>query len=281
MSEREPWRDYERLLPDTHRLIRHVEEQTGRIVEIQPEPAIRSRGRAIYVVTDPDPDHHLILYDPAERRFLDHLVAHELGHVREFAEAEPEDRVVPIMTSNRRARVTEQLLPELDLMLRRGFPPTAVREVLPIWLSGTVAQLADTPSDCWIERRIAREYPGLRANQSASLREQAKTLHQVLDPRVAAVTPESIWIASNAMNFCLVHVIAELVDEPALLARYRDTRIRALGQELLEVVEETGDQGLAGDRTVSNRWAARLGVVDWFEWRRLDQLPRGSRHAWE
>jgi hypothetical protein len=281
MKERPVWEDYESLLPDTHRLIRHVEEQTGRTVEIQPEPAIRGRGRAIYVVTDPDPDRHLILYDPAERRFLDHLVAHECGHILRFAEAEPGARVVPIMTTECRTRAIDQLGPELTDLVRRGYPRGVLADVVPIWLSGTVAQLSDTPSDIWIERFIANDYPGLRKVQEASLMRQARELHLVAGKAVERVTPRSVWIASNAMNYALVKAVARLFHRTELMTPYTFSPSRTLGESLFAMVEAEPDDGLAGDRWLSERWAEELGLRDWLEWRRLEELPAGFRHAWE
>ena len=94
------------LLTATEALLSEVEQLTGRTVEIRSESAIRGRGRAIYVVTDPDPTRHLILYDPQHQSDLDHLVAHECGHIQRFALAAPSDRTVAVMTSERRAEAT-------------------------------------------------------------------------------------------------------------------------------------------------------------------------------
>ena len=58
-----------------------VEDETNRHLIIRPDDQIRGRGRAIFVVSDPNPDHHLVLFDPLESRYLDHLVAHECGHI--------------------------------------------------------------------------------------------------------------------------------------------------------------------------------------------------------
>ena len=53
------------LLPETRRLLTSVELETGRQINIRPDQAIRGRGRAIYVVSDPNPrDRHLVLVDP-------------------------------------------------------------------------------------------------------------------------------------------------------------------------------------------------------------------------
>ncbi len=280
MSER-PRYEQPSLLPETRRLLRDVEERTRRPVEVRPDAAVRERGRAIYVVTDPDRSRHLVLYDPRHEPFVDHLVAHECGHIVRFADAKAEDQRVPVMSRERRAIAIRQLRPELTGLLRAGLPEGALHEVLPIWLSGTIAQISDTPSDIRIERWLWSEYPGLREAQRASLVDQVRTLHLVLRRPVEEVTPRSLWVASNAMNYALVSAVSEFLDRPDLLRPYQVSPSRRLGEELLAMVDATPDGGLATDRELSGRWAERLGFRHWPEWRALDALPAGFRHAWE
>ncbi len=269
------------LLPETRRLLSKVEQETGRQINIRPEQAIRGRGRAIYVVSDPNPDQHLVLFDPAESRFLDHLVAHESGHILRFHRAEPQERVVPVLTGERRSRALRQLLPDIQTLVKRGIPEAAIAEVYSIWLSGTIAQLSDTPADIRIERWIWRDFPDLRQAQEASLRHQVKTLQLVASPAVQTVTPKSVWRASNAMNYALVRAISELFSDKTLLRPYAGSWAMSAGDELYRMVDESPDLGLADDRRLSNLWAERLGFRGWYEWRRLDELPKGFRHAWE
>jgi hypothetical protein len=269
------------LLPDTRRLLAEVEAETGRRVDIRADAAVRARGRAIYVVTDPDPERHLILFDPKEQPYLDHLVGHECGHILRFARAEPEDRTVPVMTGERRAKAIRQLLPEILELVKRGIPEGAIADVYSVWLSGTIAQLSDTPADMFIESWLWAEHPGLRRAQEASLRSQIKTLHLISRPVVAAFTPESVWKASNAMNYALVKTVSQLLSDRSLKHPYAHSPALKLGEELFDLVDASPDEGLAGDRRLSMAWAKRLGFEDWFEWRRLEELPRGFRHAWE
>lgn len=279
MTER-PRGELPSLLPETQRLIAAVAAETGRPLEIRPDAAIRGRGRAIYVVSDPNPEQHLVLFDPAESRFLDHLVAHEIGHILRFHRAQPEERVIPVLTAERRRRAVRQLLPEIQTLIRRGLPEQAIAEVYSIWLSGTIAQLSDTPADIRIERGIWRESPALRRQQEASLRHQIRTLHLVARPQVEAVTPRSVWVASNAMNYALLKAVGGLLGDESVIRPYTG-EIRRLGDELYEMVESSAEDGLVDDRRLSGLWAERLGFGEWFEWRRLAELPKGFRHAWE
>ncbi len=269
------------LLPLTHALLRDVEARTGRPVVVRADPAVRDRGRAIYVVSDPDPSRHLVLYDPAERRHLDHLVIHEIGHLRAFSDAAPEERTVPVLTERARLRAITQLGRELERLVERGVPERLLPELLPIWLSGTVAQLVDTPADIAIELDMSNSSPGLRSHQRASLEAQAIELHRVLLPQVRAVTPPSIWLASNAMNYALLRSVGRFLNEPWMWRPYAGTVMASVGDELLALGGGVTGTDLAANHALSGRWAGRLGFRGWFEWRRLDELPGDSKHAIE
>ena len=280
MKEREPV-EHQRLHPEVESLLGRIEDETGRPVEIRPDNRIRDRARAVYLATDPDPDRHLILYDPDLEPHLSHLVAHECGHIIRLAEADPDDKTVPIVTITRRARAISRLLPELYSLAQQGVPAGALTDLTSIWLSGTVAQLADTPSDIRIERWISHQLPDLRLDQEDSLEDQLRTTALGLRPVVVAFTPRSVWQASTAMNYALAKSCAVALDRPDFVRPFRGTSVAKLGGELVELFDRCADNGLAGDRRVSEAWASRLGIREWFEWRRVDELPAEFQRMWE
>lgn len=273
--------DCDNLHPELVALLREIEVETGRRVDIQANRAIRDRARAVYVVTDPDPTRHLILYDPKYEAHLSHLVAHEGGHIRRFASASPDDRTVAKMTPASRERAIRELYPELHRLVDSGVPEGALADLMPIWLGGTITQLADTPSDIHIERWIWERLPAMRTVQQDSLLSQTKANAASMRAVVGAFTPKPIWTASNAMNYVSARAYARLLDRPVLRRPYRGTKIETLGEELFEMLEETQGDGLAADREVSNRWAQKLGLSDWFEWTTLDAVPPDVRHGWQ
>ncbi len=270
-----------RLLRETQRLIGGVEGRTGRRVEIVPNEAIRGHGRAVYVASDLDPERHLIYYDPLHERFLDHLVAHECGHIIRLFDAPPEERAVTATTGEQRERIVEQLLPDIERLVRSGITAGAIAHVLPIWLSGTIAQLSNTPPDIHIERWIQRAYPELRGVQKRSLADQVTEHALALQPDVREVTPSVLWKASNAMNAALARSVADLCNEPDWLRPYRGTAAARTADKLLAILDGEGDMGLAGDRRTSERWAKHLGLEGWVTWTRLDHLPSRITRAWE
>jgi hypothetical protein len=57
-----------------------------------------------------------------------------------------------------------------------------------------------------------------------------------------------------------------------LVRDYADSSIVALGKELAAVLDEP-DAGFEGDVRESNRWAAILGITDWFDWQAFEDVP--------
>lgn len=279
MHERERRSSVE-LLPVTRELLAQVERETGRPVVIRPEPAIKTRGRAMYAVSDPDRSRHLVLFDPDEQRHLDHLVAHEIGHIIQFATAAPDNRLLPLTTHAHFKTAAEELADDLARLSRQGFSARSLAEAVRLWATGIVAQLSDIPADIAIEGWI-RGNPPLRSAQRNSLADQAVLLARSMRPAVRAFTPPRIWIASNAMNYALTKPVAGFLNEPWMLRPYRNTEPSRLGDELLELRRELDPQDLEGHRRVSNTWAERLGFSRWFAWSSLDQLPSDIRGGWE
>jgi hypothetical protein len=268
------------LLPITRSLLHQIEEDTARPVVIRADARVRERGRAVYVASDPDPTRHLILYDPAQERHLDHLVAHECGHTSRLAEADPSERVVPVLTEARRAGAAFELLPELSRIVQFGVPEGLISEMLTIWLGGTIVQVANTPADIHIETNIYESMPELRRRQAESLVEQLNTVARAMRPVVAGFTPEPVWQASNAMNCAFAKALSRLLDKPELIQPYRHTSAEKLAAELLAIDDAHPDSGLTGDVAAADLWAEMLGVRDWYEWRTLESLPAGARGEW-
>ena len=129
MTERESHHDH-RLHLQLMDVISEIEGETGRKIDIQASRAIRDRARAVYVVSDPDPTRHLIIYDPRFERHLNHLVAHECGHIVRFASATPKDQTLAKTTAASRARAAQQLLPNLRHLVDSGLPEGALSDLL-------------------------------------------------------------------------------------------------------------------------------------------------------
>lgn len=274
MQEQER-REHQNLLPDTLALIAETELLSGRPIEIRADFSVADRGRAIFVVTDPNPKRDLVLYDPAKARFIDHLIAHECGHIREFAEASDDERRLPAIAQGLSLEALVESLPDVWPLMAAGVPPSAISAAIPAWLSGIGIQLSSIPADIEIERRLWDQHTSLRSVQQVSLKDQVRDLHQVLSPVVRDFTPRTIWVASNSMNFALVKAISEILGRPSLLDPYFEAGLQDLGEELFAMRDP--HDTLEAHRRTAERWSERLGFRGLLQWRRTDELNIGLR----
>ena len=227
------------LLPETRELLKSVQALTGIPVDLQPDPGIRGMGRAVYVASETSRNEsHRVLYDPQYEQFLDHLVAHECGHILRLAAVDVSERVALVATSDMQKYAALQLLPDIEELLERGdVSEHYLGELLPLWLSGTITQLYNTPADIHIEGWIHQDYPALRTIQTASILSSAEQAHLVLNPMIEEVTPRHIWDVSNAMNYALYKSAFNLSGHKELITPYKGTPSEMLGEELFEMVE--------------------------------------------
>ncbi len=227
----------------------------------------------MWVASERKPERHLVLYDPAEERHLNHLVAHEIGHILQFADTSPQHRLVPVVSRANVRKATVELDDELRRIARLGAPSPVVRESVRAWVRSVVSRLSDVPTDTLIEHWIWDNHQSLRGSQRASLEAQAVDLHRALGREVEAFTPRRVLDAANAINYARIKPVASFLNEPWMMRPYRDTRHERLGEDLLKLFCEHQPRDLDGCRAVSRAWAERLGVSRWFSWRRLDEIP--------
>src|SRR5919198_610292 len=214
---------------------------------------------------------HRILFLPGVVG-VDHLIAHECGHVMRLWSVSPEER--RLATSDRELQVAaiEQLGDELTRLANKGIPPEVLARMFETVYHGTVRQVTNVPIDLCIERWLYEDYPGLREAQRESLLSQLREAQQVLAPNIAQATPPTVFHASNAMNCAFARGVARLYDEPNLAEPYRDSPFWTIGGDLLTLLDRVRDDA-QGDVEVVDRWAERLHVQGWYRWAALDSPP--------
>ncbi|MDA2912524.1 hypothetical protein MYX77_00940 [Acidobacteriia bacterium AH_259_A11_L15] len=210
----------------------------------------------------------LIAYHPAHARYLDYLVAHECGHIYRFFSARPEDRLVPATNPETLRKAIRQLHGE-TWKLKNYVSNRRMKEFLECLCSGLVRQLTNTPADCRIEAWIHNNFEPLRDIQASALRELYATSIKCLDPEIEKWTPPSIYKKTNSMNYVLAKATSKLLNEPGLIAPYREEGFAEIGEKLDSYMAET-DRGYVNDIRVADAWAKELGIAGWYEWTRLE-----------
>ncbi len=262
------------LLPETQQLIAEVQRNTRKRVVIKADPSIRNRGRAMYVVSEQSPDRHLIVYDPAESHHVDHLIAHEVGHIWQYSRAGPDARRLPVVRDEHVRAAMADLDDDLVRLRNMGLAWPSINRSVRAWVNATVAQLCFYPADACVERWLFAEHPGLRKAQERSIEAQVMNLHGALAPQVATYTPKKIVNVSNVLNCCFVQSLPDPLIRPSMLAPYQGTSYEQRAQELVSLM--TGETTMLDLRSAfasADRWAATLNITRWFEWGAIDDCP--------
>lgn len=208
-----------------------------------------------------------IRYQPAQGKYLDHLVAHECGHIYRFFSARPEDRLLPAMDSNDLKFARDQVAKD-SWKQRNMIPKHVIDNLLSFLCSGLVRQVTNTPADCRIEKWVYENFPSLRDVQTAALLAQYSVFRECLQPRIKNCVPASIYEKSNTVNYPLAKTIGQLRNESDLLAPYQDGGFAVMGERLDSYLREH-DCGYPGDMRLADAWAKEIAVRDWYRWAKL------------
>lgn len=211
---------------------------------------------------------HELSYVPLYRQYRLHFIVNAAVKIRRVWDIPPEERLLPVGEAGKRLPQKQ----EAELRRKLGNPPPAVLAGLSSFLyEGTVRQLTSMPVDIRVERETAELVPEHMSAQHAYLARQVKDLEPHFMPQIAEFAPDQIYAASTAMNVVLAEEAADIAGvQPGPM--FRQTRYRALGERLRELLHAVEESGYPGDRVVTDGWAHELNLRDWYEWRRLDEV---------
>lgn len=222
----------------------------------------------IQLATPEDPVHTLTVSGP----YRDHLTHFALGaayKIIRFFEQPAEERYLP-------ASETRSGLPERERRALRELEPWSrlpradFENMAEFLYRGTVRQLTSYPVDLRVEHEIAEQLPEHGERQRAYLERQVRDFEPTFDPEMAAALPERISRASQGMNVAFAEEAAELTKTRSG-RMCREAQYRAVGERLREELHDMKGFGARGDRLLTDRWAEKLGLRHWYEWRRMEE----------
>lgn len=213
---------------------------------------------------------HVIRFRKADPVLLAHLIAHECGHVQRMFAAPPDKRVVPVTRSVHMERAFRVLASDPGAALQ-SMDEDHTRELLTVWHRGMVNQIVNLNVDYRIESWLYREHPSIRPNQEKSIGLQVQMSVAGLAANVKRDTPRLVHEGGNAVNYAYLRSVGIMLGRN-LVRDYTDPAIVPLGKRLATVLEKP-DTGFEGDVRESNRWAAMVGISDWFDWQAFEDVP--------
>ena len=215
---------------------------------------------------------HIILYKRQhDQIIINHLVAHECGHILRMFGVSEEKRLIPS-----RPKDSGVVLQELDRDLKRlssVIPLRDLTHVISTWRDGLIMQLTNYPPDIMIEKWIYDGYPELRKYQLTSLEKQLDQAIGGLARDVQMITPPKVYNASNMMNYAFFNILGDHL-KIDLGKPYRNTPFMKKGKQLVRLTEKDYVNTYDGDVAMINRWAEFLGLSKWFDWVGFEDMPQ-------
>ncbi len=252
-----------------HKIFEQVKALTGKDVKL-----IETKELGVYAfvkIARRSMSEHLMYYKPEHTGIMNHLIAHECGHILRIYGVEPERRLVPFTNAQLKMQALREIEPDIQ-KLSHVIPFDGLAQVVDMWYTGTIRQLTSYPSDIMIEKWIHDEYPDLRPYQSESIKKQYDEAIQGLSSRVERMTPGKMLQASNSMNYAFFHILEAHFGANYYLGRYQRSAYASLGNELMRLQQESTST-YEGDVETTNKWAEALKCSNWFAWRDFEDVP--------
>lgn len=262
-----------KLLDTTQDILDLILDLTGKPVEFIMKPGMQTLA-AVKIARESMPS-HIIYYKDSKSGIMNHLVAHECGHIHRMMSVPTEYRKVPATTSANK-RIAMELL-ENDLMkLSKTIP---VEQFTNMWFEGIVTQVTNVAVDMRIEKWIFDNYPKLQKVQKTSIDKQMKENVQALSDRIKNMTPKHIYDANSYMNYAFAYFMGSLLSKN-YIAPYKRTPYIELGTKLADIVIGTEDHGYKQDIEIIDKWVNMLDLNGWFFWTDFETIPSDYLEQW-
>jgi tetratricopeptide (TPR) repeat protein len=214
-----------------------------------------------------DRTEHIVRYKP-EQPAAEHLVMHELYHLRYILEAR-EDGVNMLFTSGGEARLQfhRDQAKYRARLIKEGIDGDAADSYLGKIFEGMNRQVFNAPLDLCIEYDIFHEQPDMRPAQFLSMMELVATaIHATTDKRIVALSPPDILSKSKVYSLTLAMLFRELygVDRVADLKATRQ-ELKQAQAFFDEYTDYRTDREPGEEYELVEHWAKDLQLNTYFK----------------
>lgn len=138
-----------KLSKSTQDILNLISDLTHKPFEFIHKPDLKTM--AIVKMARASMPSHIIYYQTIGSGIIDHLIAHECGHIYRMSSASSEYKKVPAATEETKRFAMKQI--EGDLVrLSNVIPPDQIRMYFSLWIDGIIKQVTSMPADMRIER---------------------------------------------------------------------------------------------------------------------------------
>lgn len=180
--------------------INEIETLTRKEVRIEEDSTITTAAKVEFA-ENYNRDFHLVKTNPKYPN-TDHLIAHELTHLKLAEEARQEG--VNMRFIGKDSKLEEfkgSIKTSLKKLEKRGIPAASISKYSHDLFHGILGQVYNSPIDLFIEDYLFNQFPDLRYVQFISLYQLNLEAHQAVnDPKIIELSPPDILTKSRIFN---------------------------------------------------------------------------------
>lgn len=253
------------LISTVENILAQLQELTGKAIAFVEKKDL-PRSAELRTAAEGEATHRLF-YRPIYDEQINYVIANQCGHIMRLLDVAEDQRFVPVANYRTMMSYVMEMGDEFQRLLS-VFGSERIKPMVRLWYEGVVYQLTRMPPDIMIDKWLYDEYPDLRTIQLQSLTRQRMEAVQSLAQDTRKFTPKKIYRVSNIMNYAFFKV---LEDHFRLdwVAPYHRTIFIFDGSELARLTQKEYVNNHAGDRAMIDKWAERLGLTTWYEWKPL------------
>jgi len=259
------------LVPSVQKILDEVKDSTGKAVDF-----IENDNLATYAkvkVARKSMPAHIIFYRSRHDELINHLIAHECGHILRIFSVPKEERLIPMSDQDTKTRVVHELAGDLS-RLSSFLSTRDILKMVDMWQQGIITQLTSYPPDLMIEKWIHGSYPELRPYQKKSIMNQHSDAIKVFSPQIKKITPSKIYEPNIIMNITFFSMLGSIL-KLNLIKPFKSLPYLKKGNELASFTKKDYNDSYKGDIAMTNYWASFLGLNEWFKWTNFEDMPEG------
>ena len=214
---------------------------------------------------------HIIIYKPEHNKLINHLLAHECGHLKRMFETPPEKRFSVAITNEIKGKALRKIENEIHDLAKRIGEDKTIRFTNMMY-DGTVRQLTNQPIDLLIEKWLYNDYPNLRSIQLDSLVEQNRLALQGASKDVKKIIPSFFYNKANLMNAAYTDLLSQVV-RYKLVRDWKKLDFYAESKSLSLILNIDKGWMPEEDYEKVNAWAELLDLHDFFMWSPFEDIP--------
>jgi tetratricopeptide (TPR) repeat protein len=180
--------------------IHEIENLTGKEVRIEEDSTISTAAKVEFG-ENYDRAYHVVKTNPKYPN-TDHLIAHELTHLRLAEEARKDGvNMLFIGKDSKLEQFKKSIQESLKKLEKRGIPQSSIDKYAHDLFHGILGQVFNTPIDLFIEDYLFNQFPDLRYVQFISLYQLNIEAHKAVnDPKIIDLSPPDILTKSRIFN---------------------------------------------------------------------------------